>query len=243
MENDKQYAEIVSFLSDTELLKSIETPDDINKESYHAILTESLNRKLISQEQFIDLFDIKNNFEREKFNNKEDIDVVQVNIKDYWKCATCGQVIEMNFDTCWNCQSIKPEKIEYPSANEVIKNQAEEVNEVILVNSKYDWKCPKCGEIIEENFDSCWNCQNNIPPEMKPPVVGDDIKYQITKKPFNFMTSGFKLIGIGIFFFVFSGICTFLKMQYYSTESFVLGCFSAAFGIIFIIIGFTQKSS
>jgi hypothetical protein len=243
MENDNEYPEIVSIFSDAELLKNIENADDINKESYNAILNESLNRKLISQEQFNDLYEIKNNFEREKFNNDERIEVVQVNIEDYWKCTKCGQVIEINFDTCWNCQGNKPEKVEYPSANEIFKNQAEEGNEVILIDSKYDWKCPKCGEIIEANFDSCWNCQNNIQENIEHPNVNESFKYQIIKEPFNFITSGYKLIGIGIFFFVFSGITSFINLHYYSTESIVLGCISVFFGIIFIIGGISRKSN
>lgn len=25
---------------------------------------------------------------------------------------------------------------------------------------KADWKCPSCGEMVDEDFDLCWNCQN-----------------------------------------------------------------------------------
>src|SRR5262249_29258606 len=24
-----------------------------------------------------------------------------------------------------------------------------------------DWRCPKCGEIVPGNFDTCWNCSSN----------------------------------------------------------------------------------
>jgi hypothetical protein len=26
-----------------------------------------------------------------------------------------------------------------------------------------DWRCPKCGETVPGNFETCWNCSQNAP--------------------------------------------------------------------------------
>ena len=31
------------------------------------------------------------------------------------------------------------------------------------------WKCPACGELVEQDFEICWNCQTSRPPAMKRP--------------------------------------------------------------------------
>jgi hypothetical protein len=32
------------------------------------------------------------------------------------------------------------------------------------------WRCPKCGETIEDQFDSCWKCTEAVPVERERPV-------------------------------------------------------------------------
>ena len=29
--------------------------------------------------------------------------------------------------------------------------------------ARADWRCPKCGEIVPGNFDTCWNCSSTPP--------------------------------------------------------------------------------
>ncbi len=29
--------------------------------------------------------------------------------------------------------------------------------------SSGDWRCPKCGESVPANFETCWNCSSNNP--------------------------------------------------------------------------------
>ncbi len=29
--------------------------------------------------------------------------------------------------------------------------------------SRTDWRCPKCGETVPGNFDTCWNCSGDKP--------------------------------------------------------------------------------
>ena len=43
---------------------------------------------------------------------------------------------------------------DYDMALEIINNElnTEEIPE--------DWTCPKCGELVEKNFNICWNCQH-----------------------------------------------------------------------------------
>jgi hypothetical protein len=38
-----------------------------------------------------------------------------------------------------------------------IKKDAKAIKELPKVDGK-PWKCPKCGEILEPQFDSCWKC-------------------------------------------------------------------------------------
>jgi len=33
------------------------------------------------------------------------------------------------------------------------------------------WKCPGCGEAVDDHFDTCWNCEN--PKPEKPTRVSD----------------------------------------------------------------------
>lgn len=46
----------------------------------------------------------------------------------------------------------------YDEAMSLLTNTAEP-----SLEARADWRCPKCGESIPGNFDTCWNCSSNAP--------------------------------------------------------------------------------
>lgn len=102
------------------------------------------------------------------------------------------------------------------------------------VNTDDYWKCPKCGETVEMDFEICWNCQNSRPEKIKYPSTAKIIDYQSNGKQPNFFMSGFVLIGLGIFILILSYSMTL--PDFWGFHYLPLGKFLA--GIVFIIIGF-----
>jgi len=180
MKNENLYRKFVSKYTDDELLKEIEYPSEIEKDVFNAILTESLNRELISSEQFDELSDSGKTFESDYIESDEE--EFNLNTKDFWKCSKCGQTIDMNFDACWNCQNYKPEKIEHPSKAKIIE-------------------------------------------------------YQSYKKPTNFIASGLSLIGAGVLFLILSGLLT--NPDFFGFHPLQLGRFLEGLVFIFIGVAFT----
>ncbi len=58
----------------------------------------------------------------EEQDNEIDIEEAQ---KHYWKCSKCNELVEMQYDVCWNCQSDMPLDIVHPDKEEVIKEISE----------------------------------------------------------------------------------------------------------------------
>jgi len=57
------------------------------------------------------------------------------------------------------------------------------------------WKCPVCGELIENTFDACWKCQNDQPEVIQRPNVQEVIESKKVKLVPNFAKTGFSLMG------------------------------------------------
>jgi hypothetical protein len=112
------FLKFVSGYTDDELLKSVDNQSEFEKDVYNAILTESLQRDLISKVQFDKLFF---SGRRSGSGNIKAEEEIQVNREDYWKCPDCGQTVEMNFKVCWNCRQDKPLKIESPSRAKIFR--------------------------------------------------------------------------------------------------------------------------
>ncbi len=234
METENVYTKILSGYSNLELLESIEKPEDFDDEMYLAILKASLERNLITQEYFKELtqnigiieFDIQQTEDEEK----EETEEVEINSDNYWKCPECGETVETNFDTCWSCQSAKPQEIIHPDMEEIVEYQTDEI---VNLNSEDYWKCPNCGETIENTFDTCWNCQNTITEKVEHPSTTDMLKNQPYKEPYNFFKSGLILIGAGILLIIVSGLTPISEAL--SFERIYYGRF--AFGVLFLLLG------
>jgi rubredoxin len=100
-------------------------------------------------------------------------DDIDFNYKDYWKCQSCGETIEANFDTCWNCQKARTEDI-----RKTLRNETQQYNSDVPIDAHDYWKCPKCGQIIALNSDFCWNCKSKQPVEIEHPTLMDIFQYQ-----------------------------------------------------------------
>jgi hypothetical protein len=123
MENVDIYVKFLSGYSNDELLKSIDTPEEYECEVYQAILSESLNRELISQEQFEEMSGPGFLVDTSIVEAAEE--GLEVNKDDFWKCPKCGQTIEKSFDACWNCQADIPVEVEHPTTKEIIAYQTD----------------------------------------------------------------------------------------------------------------------
>jgi|GEM_PF-2177916 len=109
-----------------------------------------------------------------------------------------------------------------------------DADDQIPVNKCDYWKCPKCGETVEMDFEVCWNCQNPRPKKIKHPAAEKIIDYQSNVKQFDFIKYGFVLIGLGIIILILS--YTMTLPDFWGFHYLPLGKFLA--GIVFIIIGF-----
>lgn len=187
MKNEILYLKFVSKYTDDELLQGIENPSDIEKDVFKAILSESLNRELISLEQFNELSNTDKAFESDY--SKSEAEEITLNTEDFWKCPKCGQKVEMSFEACWNCQNDKPEKIEYPTKAKISE-------------------------------------------------------YQFYGKPFNFITGGLSLIGLGVLILILSTIMTmpdFFGFHYLPLGRFLAGLVIIILGFAFLVIGVFRK--
>lgn len=70
----------------------------------------------------------------EEEEEKNEIDIEEAK-KRYWKCPKCNELVEMQYDVCWNCQSEMPFDIVHPDKEEVIKEISENSYPISLAGS------------------------------------------------------------------------------------------------------------
>ena len=123
MANEDTYIKYASAFSNDELLVCIKNPDDYGQDIYNAILFVALERQLISQEKYDNLFwpDISGFGE----NIEKEEPLISINTDEFWKCPQCGETVENEFDACWNCQAEKPDEPEHPDTKEILEYQIE----------------------------------------------------------------------------------------------------------------------
>ena len=114
------------------------------------------------------------------------------------------------------------------------ENEKIEVDDGITVKKSDYWKCPKCGETVEMNFDICWNCQTSRPTKIEHPATAKIIDYQSNPKKPNIFISGLVLFGLGIFVVILSYSMTL--PDFWGFHYLPLGKFLA--GIVFMVLGF-----
>jgi hypothetical protein len=137
-EKQNAFKEYVSVYSDDQLYEIIDNPADIVLDVFHAVLQTALERELISSDDFNNLFTggvlsarTESELEQDRLNElysdpfEEEPELTDEQIEaykaKYWKCPSCHELVEKDFDICWNCQAVKPEIIEQPQSQDIIK--------------------------------------------------------------------------------------------------------------------------
>lgn len=77
-----------------------------------------------------------------------------------WKCATCGENLEQQFDTCWNCGAQRPESIKNPEKS---PHDEKPTTRKRQTKDKKTKCCPFCGEEILAVAIKCKHCGSNLP--------------------------------------------------------------------------------
>jgi predicted RNA-binding Zn-ribbon protein involved in translation (DUF1610 family) len=162
-----------------------------NCQNLNPELIENQNSEI--EEEFLPIVEFRN-FEAEP-------EFEAGNPQDYWRCPNCGEIVENDFELCWNCECVKPEKPENPTIDEIAEYQLSVDEEVELKGNINDfWKCPNCGETVENTFDLCWNCKTERPEIPDSPDFLDLVK-NADKNPKNdFIIKGILLFLIGVYF-------------------------------------------
>jgi hypothetical protein len=142
-ERNNAFSGYVSGYTDDKLLNLVEDPSDIVIDVYHAVLLEMVKRDLISQAEYDRLYsealkssrsdeEIRKEEEEEFFSDFEndesliDDKMIEEQKENFWKCPGCGELVDINYGICWNCQTPIPEKTEPPSSEEIKKELSSE---------------------------------------------------------------------------------------------------------------------
>jgi hypothetical protein len=137
-ESNNAFLQYVSRFSDDEIYNYIEDPKGIVIDFYHAILSTAKERQLISEEDFAEYYkqgkavpktrhqirkEMIDEIMTESFAGNEQVNEAELEaeIKKYWKCPSCNEMVNMELNVCWNCQTEIPETIVHPDRQEVIK--------------------------------------------------------------------------------------------------------------------------
>ena len=137
-EKNNAFREYVSSYSDDQLYDIIDNPSDMVFDVYHAVLLIATERELISDEDFKNLFkegvrssrnenelyaDRMNDLYSDPFEDEPVLTDEQIEVykSKFWKCPSCNELIDIDFDICWKCQTEKPEIIQQPDRDEIIR--------------------------------------------------------------------------------------------------------------------------
>lgn len=100
MENMDMHYKIASKLSNEQVLKAIETPENIEVEFYDALILVANERELGFDDSV------------ESNTDQPEIEKVENSLNSFsetpiyeseWQCPQCKQMISQDYTTCWNC--------------------------------------------------------------------------------------------------------------------------------------------
>lgn len=137
-EKKNAFVEYVSRYSDDQLYDIIDNPSDKVLDVYHAVLLIARERELISEADFETLYNdgirsVRNENElyedtmNELYSDlyAEDPALTDEQIEEYkskyWKCPSCNELVDINFEICWQCQTEKPAIFQQPEKEEIIR--------------------------------------------------------------------------------------------------------------------------
>ena len=122
--------------SDDDLYKIIDAPSGVVIDVYHAVLSVALKRELISTDEFDNYFsdarksmrseeEVKEDdfleyiFDKPAAEVRADIPDPEIEKEKYWKCPSCGELVELDLGVCWKCETPMPEQIVHPTYDEM----------------------------------------------------------------------------------------------------------------------------
>jgi hypothetical protein len=78
-------------------------------------------------------------------------------------------ISQRTIPTLW----VRPEDLEKakPVVEEYERRRWQAANEAVDSQARPTWKCPRCGEEIEEQFTACWHCNTKRPEAGEPAAV------------------------------------------------------------------------
>lgn len=137
-EKNNAFREYVARYSDDQIYDIIDNPSDIVFDVYHAVLLIARERELISDEDFENLFKegIRSSRNENELYADRMNDLFSDTVEDepvltdeqiegykskYWICPSCRELVDIDFEICWKCQSAKPEIIRQPDRDEIIR--------------------------------------------------------------------------------------------------------------------------
>ena len=124
-------------------------------------------------------------------------------------------------------------------------DQAEVEEEEISLDTSDFWKCPQCGQTIENAFDACWNCQKGKPDEPEHPDTREILEYQIEKPSFNFFKTATIAIVSGIIVLALNFWDTgrdYLGFHILQIYYFIAGGLIILLGVIIMMFGIYHKA-
>ncbi|HUX94650.1 MAG TPA: hypothetical protein VMV47_02870 [Bacteroidales bacterium] len=137
-DKNNAFKEYVSSYNDEEIYNIIDNPSEIVIDVYHAVLLAALERELISSEDFDNLFkdgikssrneaelytDRMNELYGDPFDDEPGLTDEQIEEykSKFWKCPSCNELVDTDFEICWKCQTEKPDLIQQPDREEIIR--------------------------------------------------------------------------------------------------------------------------
>jgi rubrerythrin len=143
-EENNAFCELVKDYTDDELYGAIEDPAGIVIDVYHAILSTAFKRELISKTDFEDNFRsaalalrsdeevrtdefIEYIFDKPADQFRAELPDPEKEKDKFWKCPSCGELVEMEIAVCWKCDTPAPDNAAHPSTEEMaeeIRNES-----------------------------------------------------------------------------------------------------------------------
>lgn len=147
-EKNNAFIKYFSSFTDDKIYDLIEDPDERVLDVYHALFSVAKERELISENDFQNYYnDVKSGKRTGAFENLIRIgdpdgeypseSEMEAERRKFWKCPECNQLVEMEFDACWNCQAEIPVVVEHPAKVEIINEKLSEGTGSIIKSGFY----------------------------------------------------------------------------------------------------------
>lgn len=156
-------------------------------------------------------------------------------------------ISKQEFDDCFSGIEKEDGSVIFETEPDYTDEESENFDEDDQSDDPNDyWKCPVCGELIENNFGACWKCQNDQPEVIQRPNVQEVIESKKVKLVPNYGIAGFSLIGISAVGLIVSYVLRYEPGEF-RYVSWMVGMILLAIGFLFglslVIKGFFGKET